>query len=587
MPTAKESLIAEQPPSAEVSVPTSLKKKRKGPGDLFLNKLYEKMKETAGETFTQDQFSAAVRYARSHAGGKTKGLNAKPAMAEMSYTRMIEMVNSALCESFKKPFSNESYFYWAREIYPAYVIVCSNDDGKYYQIAYTITDDEVEFDDPVEVEQTFAPVNASEGINIIDLCANGHGVRLFNELQEFATPPDWIPYLPKPGKYNSPRYGEINITEDRIQNFVKNFDDKVYQEKLPIDAEHETKLSGALGWITEMRVNTDGSVDAKAEWTDRGTTLIENDRFKYFSPEWFEEWTDPATEEKHSDVAVGGALTTRPFFKEKALRPLVASERGLEATETEPKDLPNSQTVIFTALAPISKGANSMPSKQQEDLRQAATTKDPDGGGDDDTTATGDTDNSHFDAQGKKRPGMFDADGNPLAKKATEPQSFAELKAELETERAARKASEEGSRKLSERTAAVEKELRTKRFSDTINDATGNGAKRFIGGAEDHLSFMEFIAEHDGETSDRMTKYVEQQRAHAEQVRKSGLFDEVGRSGGDGASSSAQAQLDAKAKALQAFDPQTYPTYALAYDHVYTTETELRQQYREEARGAK
>ena len=51
-----------------------------------------------------------------------------------------------------------------------------------------------------------------------------------------------------------------------------------------------------------MRVNDDGSVDAKPEWTDRGTTLIENDRFKYFSPSWFEQWTDPATETTYNDV---------------------------------------------------------------------------------------------------------------------------------------------------------------------------------------------------------------------------------------------------------------------------------------------
>lgn len=160
------------------------------------------------------------------------------------------------------------------------------------------------------------------------LCAQGRPWRLFNEYQ-FAEPPDWIPYLPIPGTFSHPAYGEITITRERNARFVNNFQTGVYQERLPLDAEHETKLSGAVGWIVDMRLNEDGSADAKVEWTDRGRKLIESDRFRYISPEFYDEWEDPATEEIHQDVAVGGAITTRPFFKEKALRPLIASERGL------------------------------------------------------------------------------------------------------------------------------------------------------------------------------------------------------------------------------------------------------------------
>lgn len=534
MPEAK---TAEQPSAQDVHVPALLKKK--GPGDVFLKKLYEKMKEVAGETFTQDQFNAAVRYARSHAGGKMKGRKGEAtAAAELSYSRLIEMVNAELREEFSNPLTNDCQFYYAQEVYPDHVIVNDYTEGKYYSIPYTVTpDNDVEFGEPAEVEQQFVPLAAKE-LNIIDLCADGHGWRLFNELQDYAEPPDWIPYLPKPGKYTSPRYGEINITEDRITNFVKNFEDKVYQEKLPIDAEHETKLSGALGWITEMRVNSDGSVDAKAEWTDRGTTLIEADRFKYFSPEWFEEWTDPATEVKHSDIAVGGALTTRPFFKEKALRPLIANEQGLQAGEINSSE--KEINVIFTALAPVKEKSMS--------------------------TAT------------------EDKTGAEEATKAAEAQSFAELKAELEAERAARQASEEASLKAGERIANLEKEGRTKRFADTIRDSEGGGTKRFIGDESKHLEFLEKLSTAFGETSDEVKHYVTEQQAHAEQVRASSLFKEVGRTGGG--ENSAAAQLDAKAKVLHESNPQAYPTYALAYDHVYNSETELRRQYKEE-RGAK
>src|SRR5207302_7626764 len=68
---------------------------------------------------------------------------------------------------------------------------------------------------------------------LAELCSERHKARLFIEYTFKETLPDWIPYLPKPGRYVSPRYGEIVITKDRNANFVKNFSAAVYQEKLP------------------------------------------------------------------------------------------------------------------------------------------------------------------------------------------------------------------------------------------------------------------------------------------------------------------------------------------------------------------
>ena len=144
----------------------------------------------------------------------------------------------------------------------------------------------------------------------------------------FADAPEWIPYLPKPGSYTHPRYGNIALPLERIARFVANFNQGIYQKQIPIDAEHETKLSGAVGWITAMRQNADGSADAKVDWTERGKAFFADSRFRYFSPEWYDAWQRPETGETIADVAIGGALCTRPFFKAPALRPLFASEVG-------------------------------------------------------------------------------------------------------------------------------------------------------------------------------------------------------------------------------------------------------------------
>ena len=81
--------------------------------------------------------------------------------------------------------------------------------------------------------------------DLADLAAAGHTHRLFHTIA-FAEAPEWIPFLPKPGTYAHPRYGDITITRERNARFVQNFKDGVYQDRLPIDAEHETKLRARL-----------------------------------------------------------------------------------------------------------------------------------------------------------------------------------------------------------------------------------------------------------------------------------------------------------------------------------------------------
>jgi phosphohistidine phosphatase SixA len=157
---------------------------------------------------------------------------------------------------------------------------------------------------------------------------SGEAFRLFLPAQ-FAEAPQWIAYLPRPGAYSHPRYGKIEITPQRNQEFVQNFNSGVYQRQVPIDAEHNTKLSGAMGWIQELRLAEDGSAEARVDWTQRGRTLLADNRFRFFSPEFFDAWVQPDTGKEFKNVAIGGALTTRPFFKESALRPLVAAEDAI------------------------------------------------------------------------------------------------------------------------------------------------------------------------------------------------------------------------------------------------------------------
>lgn len=153
---------------------------------------------------------------------------------------------------------------------------------------------------------------------------------------EAAEPPETINLFPTPGVYKHPLWGDMEITEEGNQLFVDNFNAHVYQDEIPINAEHE-KLSGAVGYIKELVLNDDRSIEARVNWTERGETLIRDDAYKFISPEWFEEWTDPASHEDFVNIVTGAAITTHPFFKN--LRSLVASEGRLyDAGEDEDEE---------------------------------------------------------------------------------------------------------------------------------------------------------------------------------------------------------------------------------------------------------
>jgi hypothetical protein len=148
----------------------------------------------------------------------------------------------------------------------------------------------------------------------------------------------WVPCLPTPGSFQHAKYGSVQVTRERNAAIVGNVNSRVYGQDIPVDAEHDLKASGALGWIRRLRLNEDGSADAHVDWNPRGQTMIAEDRFRYVSPEWYESWRAPDTGAEHKHVLIGLALTRRPFFKEGALRPLVASETGYSTLEDAASD---------------------------------------------------------------------------------------------------------------------------------------------------------------------------------------------------------------------------------------------------------
>ena len=142
------------------------------------------------------------------------------------------------------------------------------------------------------------------------------------------TPSQWIQAFPL-GSWNHPLHGEIDITPNKISRMASHIRDGIRGQDLDIDYDHKAdpaKGSKAAGWIQDAEVREDG-LYVSVRWTPSAKEAIKNGEYRYFSPEYTDEWSDPRGG-KYQDVLFGGALTNRPFLK--GIMPINMSEHFSE-----------------------------------------------------------------------------------------------------------------------------------------------------------------------------------------------------------------------------------------------------------------
>lgn len=369
---------------------------------------------------------------------------------------------------------------------------------------------------------------------------------IFIESDQFhdVTDAGWYPFLPKPGTYEHPKFGDVVIDEARNMRMVDSITSQVYQEKVPIDLEHDLKVSGAVGWVSNARMNPDGSADAFIEWTDRGQEVLQGDRFRYISPEWFRQWKDPASGQEHRDVVAGGALTTRPFFKDKVLRALVASERGVEVV--------GRKTQKFA-------GENGEP--EDEELDDEAEDDDAAEGDEPEADAdAGGDDGEDDDAEGEESEGDEEEGFTEMPEGFTEAQAFAiedyvERRIASVTESFAEALQQETERgnRAEKALKVLQGERRHERFTEIVRNRDAGAP--FLGGIDTQVQILERFADTFGESSAEFKGYVETQKAAAEQVKTSQAFSEIG-SGASVATSEPVKRLEAMADELRKTKPE-------------------------------
>lgn len=152
----------------------------------------------------------------------------------------------------------------------------------------------------------------------------------------------WIEALPA-RIFHTPQYGAVEVSQDKLKRMIKNFNDGVRGQEVATDFDHgmdRAKGNQASGWYREFAIKpssddpTQASLYARVELTDDALNEVKQSKWKYFSLEWDDAWTDNDGT-THSDVIMGGALTNRPIAKK--IMPINFSEALWDELDYETK----------------------------------------------------------------------------------------------------------------------------------------------------------------------------------------------------------------------------------------------------------
>ena len=139
----------------------------------------------------------------------------------------------------------------------------------------------------------------------------------------------WIQAMPI-GEWSHPQHGKISITAERVLAFANNVNNGVRGSDLDIDYDHKDKTNEAAGWVKRAEARLDNENPKMnglwllVEWTKKAAEAIKSKAYRYFSPEFSEEYTNPSNGNSYKDVLFGGGITNRPFLK--GIQPLNLSE---------------------------------------------------------------------------------------------------------------------------------------------------------------------------------------------------------------------------------------------------------------------
>ena len=131
-----------------------------------------------------------------------------------------------------------------------------------------------------------------------------------------------------------PYYEEIN--KKHLTEMVDNFNNKALGNIRPfIDIDHEVKE--AAGWLLGVELSAGGNkIIGEVEWTELGIDAIKGKKYRYFSPSFYKNYSDPFKEKHYGMVLKGGGLTNFPFLT--SLKEVSLNRKGMKMDKIKESD---------------------------------------------------------------------------------------------------------------------------------------------------------------------------------------------------------------------------------------------------------
>ncbi len=111
--------------------------------------------------------------------------------------------------------------------------------------------------------------------------------------------------------------GEIHVTEKRIDDWIRNFQQAICGSELPLDFDHKLDSKETPGWISDLKKRKNGvcSLWASLRFTDPETAeKIKNGSLRFISARIIPSYPDTSTGKRY-DVIRNAALTNYPHLK--------------------------------------------------------------------------------------------------------------------------------------------------------------------------------------------------------------------------------------------------------------------------------
>lgn len=157
--------------------------------------------------------------------------------------------------------------------------------------------------------------------NTVEIQFNNKGVKSFVSHFDTIDFNNGLPHIIEIAKVATgyhPRYGQITVTQEHLESFVKNFNSRVTDIDLAVNEDHEKKE--AFGWYKDIWLSHDGqTLYGSIQWNTKGVSALSNKDYRYFSPEFHFNYTHELSGIEYGPTLLGGALTNYPFLKMDAI----------------------------------------------------------------------------------------------------------------------------------------------------------------------------------------------------------------------------------------------------------------------------